>query len=360
MILKVNDRIRVRRVETFTHFEATLKYDAVASVFSWKFVFDPKNRQHVDLACIGHYHQCTLEHNGDLILTGQILSQFFHDEPIKQTTTMSGYSLPGVLEDCEIPPSAYPLQTDFMNLEQIAQKYLKPFGIKYTIDDSVSSRMKEQYEESSATAGQSLKSYLSNLASQKNIIISHDNKGRLLFTQPKATQMPVTHFRVGGTRWTGMTLSFDGQAMHSRIYVINQADVDDINESQSFVDNPYVAIPEVFRQKVIVMNSGNKLDNIDKGGGATAANNALAQELKNFKLSIRMDRWDVDGKIIRPGDMVSVTNPSCYIFKKTKWFVEEVALVGDESEQRSNLTCVLPEVYTGEKPEYIYKGLNLH
>lgn len=359
MILKVNDRIRNRRVAPFTWIDLTLKYDAVASVFSFKFNFNPENQDHVNLAAIGHYHTCTLEHNNELILTGQILSQFFHDEPVPQTVTMSGYSLPGVIEDCEIPPEAYPLQSSFLSLRQIATKYFKPFGIKFVVDPSVAVRMDQKYNEANATSGQSLKSFICELASQKNIVVSNDQFGRVVFTQPSQTQRPITHFKKGGTKWTGMTLSFDGQAMHSRLFVINQSDIDDINTSERAVNNPYVFPSEVFRQKVIVMNSGNRLDNLDLGGGAVAAKNALAQELKNLKLSIRMDRWDIDGRIVRPGDIVSVTNPQCYIFKKSNWLVEEVSMVGQPDEERANLTCVLPEVYNGGTPKFLFEGINV-
>lgn len=358
MILKVNDRIRNRKVDFFTHVDMTLKYDSVASVFSWKWTFDPTNQEHIDLACIGHYHLCTIEHNGELILTGTIMSQFFHDEALPQTVTMSGYSLPGVLEDCEIAAESYPVQVGFLSLKDIATKYLKPFGIKFVIDSSVAKRMDEPYKECTATSGQSIKSYLSELASQKNIIVSNDQFGRLLFTQPLASQKPIIHFKKGEAEWVGMTLSFDGQAMHSRIYIVNQADVDEINTSDSFVDNPYV--PIIFRQKVLVMNSGNRLDNINMGAGSEAAKNALCQEMKNFKLSIRLDRWDINGKIIRPGQIVSVTNPFVYLFKKTNWIIEEVTFTGDANEQRANLTCVLPEVYNGQPFKYIFSGINLH
>jgi len=360
MILKVNDRLRNRRVEFFHKFNATLKYDAVASVFSWTFVFDPDNREHIDLACIGHYHLCTIEHEGELILTGQILSQFFHDEPLPQTVTMSGYSLPGVLEDCEIPIE-FSTQSNELTLKNIATQYLKPFGIKFVIDPSVEELMNQEYEETSATRGQSLKSYLSELASQKNIVVSNDKYGRVLFTRPLASQKPICHFKAGETKWHGMTLSFDGQAMHSKIFVVNQADIDDTDTGEGRgIVNPFV--PIVYRPKTIVMNS-DRLDNIDlspDGKGSPAERNALSQELKNFTLSIRLDRWDVNGKIIRPGDIVSVTNPRVYMFKKTNWFVEEVALTGDANELLANLKCVLPSVYNGTTAEYIFKGINLH
>ena len=79
MILKINDRIRNRKVEFFNKFSLELRYDSVASVFSFDFIFNSSNQEHIDLACIGHYHLASLEHNGELLITGYILSEKFND-----------------------------------------------------------------------------------------------------------------------------------------------------------------------------------------------------------------------------------------------------------------------------------------
>ena len=64
--------------------------------------------------------------------------------------TISGYSLTGVLEDCEIPPKIYPLQSDNLSLKQIAQKIIAPFGLKMIVDSSVESLMNSSFKKSTA------------------------------------------------------------------------------------------------------------------------------------------------------------------------------------------------------------------
>src|SRR5690242_2174050 len=351
MILRINDRIRNKKIDFFNDIDITLKYDAVASVFNFHFHFDPTKQEHIDLACIGHYHLCTIEHLGQTVMTGIIMAQHFHDEKTPEMLTLSGYSLGGVLEDCEIPPEAYPLQTDMLSLKEITDRIIKPFGLKYVIDSSVTSKMNEKYDEASATPGQSVKSFLSELASQKNIILSHDTQGRLKFTRPSPTQKPIASFERGKGLYTSMQSTFDGQAMHSRIFVVNQADMDDINTAESYADNPFVIKP-VFRQKVMVINSGNKLDAINMSGPGSAARNALSQELRNYTLTIHTDRWDVKGRLFMPGDVVTVLNPYVYNFTKTRWMIEEIHLKGNEKAQTASLKCVMPAVFDGSTPVY--------
>lgn len=351
MILRINDRIRTRKVEFFNGFNVSLRYDSIASAFSFNFFFNPDNLEHKEMTCVGHYHIATVEHNDELLLTGYVLSEKFVDSSVKTLSAFGGYSLPGALEDCEIPPSLYPLQSDGLTLKEIAEKLIKPFGLKMVIDPSVTSRMNSVYEKTTAGAGQNIKAYLTELAAQKNIIISHNEKGNLLFTEAKTKQKPILNFD-GGIPFTKMELSFNGQAMHSEISVVKQAGKDGGNAGQSTVKNPYV--PYVFRPKVVIQSSGDDIDT------ELAAKNIRAAELKNLKLIIATDRWEVDGKVIKPNNLISVINKEVYLYKKTDWFIEQVDLSGDNTKTTATLTCVLPEVYNGKEPNYIFKGINTH
>lgn len=352
MILRVNDRITNRTINFFNQFNLNLKYDSIASTFSFNFLFDPNNSDHKELACVSHYHIATLEHGGELLLTGYILSQTFNHSIVKELVSIGGYSLSGFLEDCEIPPSLYPLQSDGLTLRQIANRLIQPFKLKLVVDPSVASRVDSVYDTSTASETQTIKGYLTELATQKNVLLSHNEKGNLVFTSAKTKQKPFLHFE-NGVIGTSMSFAFNGQGMHSHITVQKQASVDeDDNAGESTVVNPYV--PFVYRPTVKTQSSGNDNDT------ALAARQLLGAELKNMKLTIVTDRWQIDGKIIKPGIIISVINPEVYIYKKTLWFVESIDYVGDNKSVTATLNCVLPEVYNGETPVSIFKGINLH
>lgn len=353
MILKINDRIRNRKVDYFSQFEMDLKYDSMASTFSFSFLYNPNNVEHRELSCIGHYHTCTIEHNDQLLVTGYVLSQGFTDAPQKQLAAFGGYSLPGFLEDCEIPPTVYPLQSDKLSLREIASKVISPFGVKMYVDPSVSTEMDSVYDVTKAKPSQSVKDFLSGLASQKDIIITHDNLGRLVFTKAKTKQKPILHFGEGGIPATKMSLSFDGQGMHSHITVMKEADIDGGNAGEFTIENPYV--PFVYRPRVIQQSSG------DDNDSSKVARNALSAELKGLRLVIETDRWDLNGDIIRPNSIITVQNPEIYLFKRrTSWFIESVKYSGDNKALTATLTCVVPEVYNTDTPQYIFSGINLH
>src|SRR6478736_4627146 len=118
MILKINDRFRNRVVSFFVEATVNRRFDSIGSTFSVKYFFDPNNHEHKEFSCIGHYRTCTLEQDGELLFTGIILSIEFVSSKVAELTTVSGYSLPGFLEDCEIPTEVYPLQSDLLSLRE--------------------------------------------------------------------------------------------------------------------------------------------------------------------------------------------------------------------------------------------------
>jgi prophage tail gpP-like protein len=373
MILEINDRIRIRRLNYFNKFEVNMKYDSLGSTFKFDFLFDPNNPEHKEMACIGHYHIAKLKEGKETLMTGYVLSEALNDYPEQQLVSIGGYSLPGVLQDCEIPvgePTSWvnpskgyaknilnktwpgTFQSNGLSLKEIAEKTIAPFGLQMVIDPIVADLMNETYDEITAKEKQSAKSYLCELAAQKNIIVTDDQHGRIVFTRPKANQSPVFHFQ-DNIPGTSMSLVFSGQGMHSHIRVVQQADViEEIPSNEGQVENPFV--PFVFRPHIAVQSSGSANDTLK------AAKNLLAKELKNITLTIDIDRWNVTNKIIRPGQIISVTNPRVYLYKKSNWFVEEVNLKGDERQTIANLKCVLPCVYDGSTPKYLWEGINLH
>jgi len=352
MELVINDRIRNRKVDFFNEFSLSLQYDSVGSTFGVSFYFDPENNEHKELMCIGHYHICKVTHNNETLLTGNILSQKFTSNSGRTMVVLSGYSLGGVLEDCEIPPSLYPLQSDGLTLKQIATKLLNPFKLSLVVDSEVESIVNSTYATSTAKETQSVKAYLSELTAQKDLILSHNESGNILITKAKTNATPLYKFE-RGLPANEMELTFNGQGMHSHITVMKQADSDGGNAGEETIRNPYV-INSVYRPKVKTQSSG------DDNDSNKATRMALRDELKNLTLKIQLDRWELNGKIVKPNNIIEVINPDIYLYKKSKWFIQSIDFKGNEKERTATLNCVLPEVFNNNTPEYLFKGINLH
>lgn len=357
MNLKINHRKGVSNVKFFNSFSLNLKYDSIASSFGFSFYFDPTNHEHAELACVSHFHEAIVEHNGETLVTGFILSQSFKSGPVKELSKMGGYSKPGVLEDCEIPTSLYPLQDDGLSLKQIVQKYIAPFRLKLVVDDiankdsstavTIKDKTDKEIKKTTAKESQNIKSYITELATQRKVVLSHNEKGDILLTEAQTDKKPLFHVE-DGLIGTTIELSFNGQGIHSHITVIKEADADGGNAGEFTIRNPYCPVAYVYRPKVIILSSGD--DNTIED----AAKNALAAELKNIVLKITTDRWEIDGKIIRPNNIITVKSPECFLYNTSKWFIQEIAFTGDQKSTTAVLNCVLPEVYNNKTPQNIF------
>lgn len=357
MELKINDRFVTRRVKYFNKFNLNLVYNSIGSTFSFESYYDPNNIDHVELYAPSHFHGCTLEYNGELLMTGTVLSQSYTQDSVKHLVGMSGYSRPGVLQDCEIPTSSYPLQFNGLSLAAIAQRLCAPFRVDVVIDDVVKDKMNSSFKVSTASESQNVMSYLADLAKQKDIIMSHNEHGQLFFTKAKTDVAPIFEFDTtrGTIPGTSFAFSFDGQGMHSHITVQKQASSSGGNAGQETLRNAYVVGKYSFRPTVKSQSSG------DDNETGSAAGRARANELKGIKLAITMDRWeDPSGKIIRPNNTITIKAPEIYIPNKETFFIESVNFNGNESERTATLNCVLPSVYDGSEPVNIFRGINLH
>lgn len=343
LILKINNK----RVDFFNDFALNLTHDSITSTFGFNMKFDPENPDHKSIVRPFSYPSVTLEHEGNLVLTGVIVFNNYKQSKIKQMVSFSGYSKTGVLEDCQIPTSLYPLQSDGLTLKQIATKLIAPFNIEMVIDPSVESRMNKRFKTTTAGDSQTIKEYLSELASQKNIIISNDELGRLLFTEVTSVKTPIIHYDLAGGQITGTTfnLTADAQAMHSQITVQKQADIDGGNAGEFTIKNPFVT---EFRPRVMRQTSGDDNDT------ELAAKRALSNELRSIPLEITSSKWDINSALIKPNNIIAVTSPELYLYNKTNFFIESVNFEGNTQSMTATINCVLPEVYTNQTPVNIF------
>lgn len=360
MILKIFDRFKVRQVSNFTNFQLSLSYDSFGSTFSFEFLFDPNNPDHKELACVSHFHECTIEHNDEVLVKGFALSQGFKWSSQKNLASISGYSLPGIFEDVNIPPDLYPLQYNGMSLLSIVNKVTSKWNtstkykIGVVVDDVVKNIVNKAYNEVTAQPTETIANFLKGLAQQKDVIISHDENGNILLTKAKTESKPILtfDFEKGQIPGVSFDLSFNGQSFHSHITVMKQAGINSENAGQYTIKNPYC--PVTYRPKVVNQSSGDEVDS------SSFAMRELKKELEGLTLTIQLDRWIINGKIIKPNQMIEINSPELYIYGMKRFFIRSVDFTGSAVGTTCVLNCVLPEVVNNDKVESIYKGINMH
>lgn len=336
----------------FTNISVRLKYDSVASTFSITSNFIGTEEQRELLRPL-QYKQVQIYVGGpndrNLILTGLILRHEFKTTGNPEGIKISGYSLPGVLADCEIPTSVYPLQDDNKSIKDITEKILQPFGLQLYINQIATEDANRVVEQTTADEVGNAASYIVKMASQYNIVVGHTRRGRLLFTRVRADEQPRSNYVEGQGDFISATLKVDGQAMHNRYTILRQPDYLDTADTnpEETVNNNLVP---VFRPKVKKQTIGNT--DVINNAARSARMRGLADSV-SITLQLSNLHYQ-DGSIITPNRIITLTAPSIYINNKISIFVQEVTLNQTAAGVSSTLKCLLREALTGDAAQNIF------
>jgi prophage tail gpP-like protein len=383
MKLKINGNFFV----FFNDVNIQRKFDSVASTFSFNARFNPDNPEHRDIFRPGQYQTIEIFDDNDiLIFTGTVINTEFVSGPLPSLVKLSGYSLAGILEDCNIPVNAYPLESINRSLRDIVTRLLNIFGLGLVIQNTQVLRTSQTrtltrasaleplnsfvedisgidlgfgnqlvteqsqviqgvnevdiiYPKSVAEPTESIKSYISKLCSQRNIVLSHNNRGDVILLRPD-----LSNIRYGFNEQNTLTmrLVFAGQGMHSDISILRQPSEE--NEGVSTVSTARNPVISQFRPKIKTLSSGEDTD------VTRAADNELASELKNISLKISVNSV-LD---LNPGDIVDVINPRIFLFNRTKFIIKDINFKGNNESSTTEFMLVLPETYTSQIPENIF------
>lgn len=339
MKIKVNNQF----LNFFDNLVINLSLDSFASSFSFVTRFNPNNNTHKALFKPLSFNRVQIYTNEDkLLLNGFFVNHSFRSSNQPQLINISGYSKAGVLEDVTIPVDQYPLEKNNVNLNEITDALINPFGISKVVRQSALNDMILNYEKAVASPSQSIKAFISDLASQRNVIISHNSNGDLVFFKSLQTSKPKRTYNKSNV--IGMDLNVRGQGIHSEISVIRQPSDD--NSGVETVDTVFNNLVAKKRSFTSVLNSGLDTDT------GKAANNVLASELTNITLNINLHKIDHD---LIPGDLISIQNDEVYLYKPSKFIIDSVTINEKSDSETMSLNCLLPEVLSGNNPINIFK-----
>lgn len=325
-----------KELTNFSSYELNLKFDAIASGFS----LDGESELIDEVL---QYNDIQIyDDDNKLLLTGTVLAPNLTNTAAPSLRSVNGYSKPGVLQDVSIAPDLYPLQFDGMSLREIVNKVFGFYDIDFVIDKAVMTDAGKTFEKVNDNPGGSPKQLVNKLASQRNILMTHDNRGRVVFTRLSAnTLIPVISVNDKSIGVKKMGLEIDAKTMHSDVTVMREASKDNPDAGQATINNPYVSGNK--RPLVKVQRSGDIFDS------DTAARNELSKELAKIRLTIETTQF------VKPGNLIEVQSDRLKIKRVRSFFVREVGIKGAANrDERYTLTCVPKDVYTSDVPENIF------
>ena len=277
---------------------------------------------------------------GSPLFTGTLVGITPSVDNTQKTLNISGYSLPGVLNDCTPPASAYPVEFNELDIKGVAEALCKPFGLAVQFDADPGST----FERVAVDPGNTVLSFLSDLARQRSLVVSSTPEGLLLFQQSTELGAPVASLSQGASPVLSVSPSFSPQQYFSHVTGLEPVLLG-TEGSQYTVKNPHLA--GVTRPVTF------KAGDVQGGDLKTSVEAKLGRMYGNMaSYSVTVNTWrDVRGALWDPNTTIKLESPGAMIYSAYEFIVRGVRFERDDNQESAALDLVLPGSFRGEAPE---------
>jgi prophage tail gpP-like protein len=260
----------------------------------------------------------------------------------QKIVAVSGYSLPGVLNDCTPPASAYPLEFNGQGLQEIATTLAAPFGVGVEFQ----AEQGAIFERVAADPGKKVLAFLAELAKQRNLIISSTTTGKLLFLQSIETGTPVAQLRQGASPLESVTPLFNSQKYYSHITGIEPVIVG-LPGSQYTVKNS--RLEGVLRP--FTFTTPDTLD-ADVKTAVQAKSSRMFGNMASY--SLKVSTWRApNGELWTPNTIIQLTAPGAMIYNAYDFVIKSVSFERNRVSRTAILNLVIPGAFSGKNPEVL-------
>lgn len=285
------------------------------------------------------YKSLVLAIGGIPLFTGTLVGVNPSISPEGKTVGASGYSKPGVLNDCTLPAGGQ-LEYDNATLETIAAAVAAPFGVGVSFTESSGAA----FERVAFSSDVKVLSVLTGLAKQRGFIISSTSTGKLLFEKAKKTGIASAVLIQGSSPLISITPTFSAQEYYSHVTGIESVLVG-TQGSQYTVKNPNLAgIVRPFTFRSTDVEGGDLSQAVAAKAGRMLANAVTYRaEVQTWRKST--------GELWQPGDFVKISAPDAMIYRPFIFMIRSVIFTASAAERTASLDLILPATFSGEIPE---------
>lgn len=277
---------------------------------------------------------------GERLFTGTMIDVTPATDESSRTVSVSAYSVPGVLQDCTPPASAWPIEYSNLNLQQIAVAICGPFGIGVEFI-GIPGAVFEQVE---AKPGTEVLPFLAPLAQERNFVIGSTPEGNLRFWRSVKPGRPVARLREGVAPLLSVTPQFNPQQYFSHVTGMELIALG--SEGSTFtVRNSKLRgslRPSTFEVK--------DTQDADVKEAVLAKIGRMFGNACSYQITVPAWR-DPNGRLWQPNTTLTLTAPGAMVYREYEFVIRTVDLSRDATSKTATLTLILPGSFEGVIPE---------
>jgi len=256
------------------------------------------------------------------------------------TVTAEGYALAGVVNDCPMPGSSFPIEYEDLDLRGIAGQQARPFGLTPVFDAEPGA----PFERVAINEGGKVLPFWAKLAGQRGLVVGNDEFGQPVF-RTESDAAPVQLLELGKSPVVSILPEFNPQQYYSHVTVVTPTFLGVIDGVQHTVVNPFlrgVTRPLTFQA-----------EDLQAGEEVTAVNAKMGRMFANaIAYRVELAGWrNVKGELWSPNTSVRLLAPRAMVYEDTRFLIRSVTLRRDAAKDVASLLCVLPGAFSGRIPE---------
>lgn len=284
--------------------------------------------------------------NPQKVFDGTLIDVSPDVDPNKSEVLVSSYALPGVLQDSNIPTSDLPTEFGGVKLDLLAELLLRPFSVSALHDADPGTA----FEKVHLDIERKIFDFLSDLARQRNQVISNTADGELLFQQSAPVGKPVARLKDNEQPLLSVIPAFSPQEYFSEItgfVAYRKRRKGKPRRKASIFTVKNERLPGVLRPLNFLLNDTESAD------APAAVNAKMGRMFANMAAySAEVATWrDPQGELWSDNTTINLLAPSAMIYTETEFLIRTVTLHQTASRQTATLGLVLPGAFSGEIPE---------
>ena len=331
-----------RRFRFWSDISVRLSLDTISSI-EFRAPFDPMEPTQRETFQPFTFKPVTVSIGDRLLFTGTMVNVRPSLDALGRTVSVSCYSLPGVLNDCNAPASAFPIEYADVDLRAITTRLTDIFGLTVVFNGSPG----KIFDQVRIEPEQKIFNFLTRLAQQRNLVITSGQAGELLFNSvTDGSAQPKAELNEGSSPVISVSTSFDAQQYYSHITGIAPIALGRIG-TQYTSKNP--RLTSVLRPLTF-----NAKDSIDANIPENTMNKISRMFGNMAAYSISVDTWrDQFGELWATNTVIRVMAPGVMIYKPYNLIIRNVDFEQSPTGRIAFLTAVLPGAFSGGIPEVL-------
>lgn len=299
--------------------------------------FDPDSLKQREVLKPFQYQEIIVYSSGELIFSGVVVGIAPEVTPTSISLVVSAYAYAGVLMDCTVPKSAYPLEFNGLSLSVIANQLCSPFGVGVEFLEGSS----ELFDSVSIEPDEAIFPFLAKLAKQRNILITSTTSGNLLFWRGGSGGSVVSISTINNPV-VGVQAMFQPQHYYSELSGVPATQVG-VSGTEVTIQN--AALKGVLRPLTFRAEDST-------GDARSAVQSKLGRMFGNLvSYAVTLDTWHLpDGTLFQSNQKVSLVAPEAMIYKSYEFTIRSISFVKSGNQEQCTLDLVIPESFTGETP----------